>query len=193
MDQMDLEKEFRPRFTIVTESCQLITWELTSGSRTEVLIQPRCSYYALPDHKLFVTGGVIPIKYNLNSKKTAVIDLARDFSVVSKPKMLEFRSSHSLVYFEGFFYALGGAKFGRNMTDCERFDFQRETWEMIPPLKVAFCKGASAVKRSTKCVDLMNLRDYFITNMIVQELNFSSLESKILAVSPRLDYRSSQV
>lgn len=139
MDQMDLEEESRPRFTIVTESCQLITWDLTSGSRTEVclegLIQPRCSYYALPDHKLFITGGVIPMKYNLNSKKAAIIDLARDFSVVSKPKMLEIRSSHALVFFEGFLYALGGANFGQNMTDCERFDFQSETWEMIPTLK----------------------------------------------------------
>uniref|UniRef100_A0A8C8MJ01 Kelch repeat and BTB domain-containing protein 2 n=1 Tax=Oncorhynchus tshawytscha TaxID=74940 RepID=A0A8C8MJ01_ONCTS len=107
-----------------------------------------------PDNDVFIAGGQIPLKNSIanhgksGGKQQAVFRSVDSFfwfdaqqnAWVPKTPMLCARIKPSLVYCEGYIYAIGGDNVGGelNKRTVERYDCEKDEWAMMSPLPCAW-------------------------------------------------------
>ncbi|CAB1349630.1 unnamed protein product [Coregonus sp. 'balchen'] len=107
-----------------------------------------------PDNDVFIAGGQIPLKNSIanhgksGGKLQAVFRSVDSFfwfdaqqnAWVPKTPMLCARIKPSLVYCEGYIYAIGGDNVGGelNKRTVERYDCEKDEWAMMSPLPCAW-------------------------------------------------------
>lgn len=100
-----------------------------------VKFEAESSWCEVPGSRLFFTGG--PSSFTL--------DVLREFAISNKPPMLcARRRSHSSVCHNPYLYVIGGHDGSQWMEACERYSFQDNQWEVLPPLPTA-CYYSSAI------------------------------------------------
>ncbi|KAM4705463.1 kelch repeat and BTB domain-containing protein 2 [Rhinophrynus dorsalis] len=106
-----------------------------------------------PDNDIFIAGGQVPVKttksnHNKPSKLQAAFRTVNFFywfdaqqnTWIPKTPMLSVRTKPSLVWCEGYIYAIGGDNVGGelNRRTVERYDCERDEWTMVSPLPYAW-------------------------------------------------------
>lgn len=121
-----------------------------------------------PDNDVFIAGGQIPLKNTINNhgksgKLQAVFHSVDSFfwfdaqqnTWVPKTPMLCARIKPSLVYCDGYIYAIGGDNVGGelNKRTVERYDCEKDEWSMMSPLPFAWNWSTSVVAHN--CIWVM--------------------------------------
>lgn len=86
-----------------------------------------CFWNLLPSGVVFITGGY-------NSGSVHIIEVHRDFAVVSKSGMSSSRWLHCGVFYLDAVYVLGGICNDCILTNCERYIFDEDRWDPVAPL-----------------------------------------------------------
>lgn len=121
-----------------------------------------------PDNDVFIAGGQIPLKNSITNhgkcgKFQALFRSVDSFfwfdaqqnTWVPKTPMLCARIKPSLVYCEGYIYAIGGDNVGGelNKRTVERYDCEKDEWTMMSPLPFAWNWSTSVVAHD--CIYVM--------------------------------------
>lgn len=114
-----------------------------------------------PDNDVFIAGGQLP--FSKSSKVQSAFHSASSFfwfdaqqnTWVHKSPMLCARIKPSLVYCDGFIYAIGGDNVGGelNKRTVERYDCEKDEWSMMSPLPFAWSWSTSVVAHN--CIWVM--------------------------------------
>ncbi|XP_028826640.1 kelch repeat and BTB domain-containing protein 2 [Denticeps clupeoides] len=122
-----------------------------------------------PDNDVFIAGGQVPLKNSLtNHGKSGKLQSAyratdsffwfdaQQNSWVAKTPMLCTRTKPSLVYCEGYIYAIGGDNVGGelNKRTMERYDREKDEWNMMSPLPCTWNWSASVAVHD--CIYVMS-------------------------------------
>ncbi|KAG8442731.1 hypothetical protein GDO86_011508 [Hymenochirus boettgeri] len=125
-----------------------------------------------PDNDIFIAGGQVPVKTtksNLGkpSKLQAAFRTVNLFywfdaqqnTWIPKTPMLSVRIKPSLVWCEGYIYAIGGDNAGGelNRRTVERYDCERDEWTMVSPLPCAWQWNVAVVVHDCIYVMAYNL------------------------------------
>nr|XP_020458739.1 kelch repeat and BTB domain-containing protein 2 [Monopterus albus]XP_020458749.1 kelch repeat and BTB domain-containing protein 2 [Monopterus albus]XP_020458757.1 kelch repeat and BTB domain-containing protein 2 [Monopterus albus] len=111
-----------------------------------------------PDNDVFIAGGQVPLKnchHGRSNRYHTVFRSVDSFfwfdaqqnTWVPKAPMLCARIKPSLVYCEGYIYAIGGDSVGGelNKRTVERYDREKDEWSMMSPLPFAWTWSTSVV------------------------------------------------
>lgn len=107
----------------------------------------------LPNKKIYIVGGQNLTQQGLKHKETYQLNI-EDMQVTRCADLITARDSHSLVFCEGFIYALGGIisdgndeKTSRKVVTerCERYDIKNDCWSEIKPMEYPVCNHCSCV------------------------------------------------
>jgi hypothetical protein len=99
-----------------------------------------------------VNSSLILQEQNLISQ----VDLGRDYAVTNKRYAIYSRRLHTLAYFEGFVYALGGINSSKAVKPCERLDLAHNVWGRIADLPVQVFGAVAVVKEDTRRLYLLS-------------------------------------
>lgn len=136
-----------------------------------------CYWVELPCKRLVVTGGG-----DKPTREAVAIDSSREFAVNKMSPMLYERSYHSAVVYANYLYVIGGEGLLKYaLTDCERYDLIKNTWEEIEPLPKA-CYGLGAQVSNEFVYVLGGYIDSRALNSI-QRLNLDTLKWDLLTVT----------
>lgn len=94
---------------------------------------PGCSYCNCEINKcLYVSGGIEQNSSKIQSNILLCIDISKpdDYKVIQKASMNYARSSHSMVSYKKYIYAVGGV----NSNFAERYDINNNKWEILPEM-----------------------------------------------------------
>ncbi|MGH0175411.1 UNVERIFIED_CONTAM: hypothetical protein FKN15_070082 [Acipenser sinensis] len=121
-----------------------------------------------PDNDIYIAGGQIPLKNSIaNHSKTSKLQAvfrpvdsfywfdAQQNTWIPKTPMLCARIKPSVVYCEGYIYAIGGDNVGGelNKRTVERYDCEKDEWTMVSPLPCAWTWSTSVVAHD--CIYIM--------------------------------------
>uniref|UniRef100_W5N5F8 Kelch repeat and BTB (POZ) domain containing 2 n=1 Tax=Lepisosteus oculatus TaxID=7918 RepID=W5N5F8_LEPOC len=121
-----------------------------------------------PDNDVFIAGGQVPLKNSIaNHSKTNKLQAvfrsvdsffwfdAQQNTWVPKTPMLCARIKPSVVFCEGYIYAIGGDNVGGelNRRTVERYDCEKDEWTMVSPLPYAWNWSTSVVAHN--CIYIM--------------------------------------
>uniref|UniRef100_A0A9J7Z5M0 BTB domain-containing protein n=1 Tax=Cyprinus carpio carpio TaxID=630221 RepID=A0A9J7Z5M0_CYPCA len=122
-----------------------------------------------PDNDVFIAGGQIPLKSALatHGSKSGKLQAAycsvdsfywldaQQNAWVAKTPMLYARTKPSLVYCQGFIYAIGGDNVGGelNKRTVERYDCERDEWSLTSSLPCAWSWSTAVTARD--CIYVM--------------------------------------
>ncbi|KAM4689612.1 kelch repeat and BTB domain-containing protein 2 isoform 1-T2 [Discoglossus pictus] len=130
-----------------------------------------------PDNDIFIAGGQVPLK-NTKSNHSKPSKLPAAFRTVNffywfdaqqntwipKTPMLSVRTKPSLVWCDGYIYAIGGDNVGGelNRRTVERYDCERDEWTMVSPLPCAWQWNVAVVVHDCIYVMAHNLTYCYI-------------------------------
>ncbi|XP_053570413.1 kelch repeat and BTB domain-containing protein 2 [Bombina bombina] len=130
-----------------------------------------------PDNDIFIAGGQVPLK-NTKSNHSKPSKLPAAFRTVNyfywfdaqqntwipKTPMLSVRTKPSLVWCDGYIYAIGGDNVGGelNRRTVERYDCERDEWTMVSPLPCAWQWSVAVVIQDCIYVMAHNLTYCYI-------------------------------
>ncbi|XP_028659665.1 kelch repeat and BTB domain-containing protein 2 [Erpetoichthys calabaricus] len=121
-----------------------------------------------PDNDIYIAGGQIPQKnpianHNKSSKLQAIFRPVDSFywfdaqqnKWIPKTHMVYPRIKPSLVYCDGYIYAIGGDNIGGEMNrrTVERYDCEKDEWTLVSPLPCAWTWSTSVV--TNDCIYVM--------------------------------------
>ncbi|KAG2458139.1 kelch repeat and BTB domain-containing protein 2 [Polypterus senegalus] len=121
-----------------------------------------------PDNDIYIAGGQIPQKnpianHNKSSKLQAIFRPVDSFywfdaqqnKWIPKTPMVYPRIKPSLVYCDGYIYAIGGDNIGGEMNrrTVERYDCEKDEWTLVSPLPCAWTWSTSVV--TNDCIYVM--------------------------------------
>jgi hypothetical protein len=150
----------------------LVTGEQSYHRVPSYRFRNSCFLSELPGGNLLITGGAWP-----GVRDVVRIDTRREFAVAHCPPMLTPRMAHAAVYHTPHLYILGGL-IKRCLSECERYVYAENRWEVLPPLPRACMNTSGVVVESS----LYALGGWYRASPLdfVQKLSFESLTWELL-------------
>ncbi|PIO38565.1 Kelch repeat and BTB domain-containing protein 2 [Aquarana catesbeiana] len=130
-----------------------------------------------PDNDIFIAGGQVPVKttksnHSKPGKLQATFRAVNSFywfdaqqnTWIPKTPMLCVRIKPSLVWCDGYIYAIGGDSVGgeQNRRTVERYDCEKDEWTLMSPLPCAFSWSVAVVVNDCIYVMAYNLTYCYI-------------------------------